>query len=296
MPEPKRHLLITGTGRAGTSFLVRYLDALGFETHFSRFGEHATWDEAANAGAENLPLSALDDQLPYVVKSPWAGEFIDQVLADPGVALDAVVIPMRDLDDAAASRAIVELRDIVEHNDFMTKLDQPWAHRGPTPGGIVYSLHPLDQARILALGFHHLVERLTAADVPIVFLNFPRLALDADYLHAKLAPVLPKPVTAEAARAAHAELADPAKIRVEAAMRDTTIDRLERVALAREIERLRARIGGIEEETENLRREAENLRGESENLRAHAARIEESTMWRALAPLRAALHRMRNRG
>lgn len=295
MPEPKRHLLITGTGRAGTSFLVRYLDALGFETHFSRFGEHATWDEAANAGAENLPLSVLDDQLPYIVKSPWAGEFIDQMLADPGVALDAVVIPMRDLDDAAASRAIVELRDIVEHNDFMTKLDHPWAHRGPTPGGIVYSLHPLDQARILALGFHHLVERLTAADVPIVFLNFPRLALDADYLHAKLAPVLPKPITAEAARAAHANLADPSKIRVGAATPDATIDRLERVALAREVERLREKLKAAESEAGTLRDETETLRGESDGWRAHAERIETSRMWRALAPLRGMLHRARKR-
>jgi hypothetical protein len=33
---PRRHLLIAGTGRAGTSFLVRYLSALGLETEIDR--------------------------------------------------------------------------------------------------------------------------------------------------------------------------------------------------------------------------------------------------------------------
>lgn len=284
--DPKRHLLITGTGRAGTSFLVKYLDALGLETHFSRFGEYASWHEEANAGAEDLPLSALDEQLPYVVKSPWVAEFIDQLLADPGIALDAVVIPLRDLMDAAASRTITELRDVAERNDFATSLDRPWTTRGPTPGGIVYSLHPLDQARILAMGFHHVVERLVAADVPVVFLSFPRLARDADYLHAKLSPVLPRAVTPEEAREAHGLVAEPAKIRVEREAAEDALDKLDRIALNREIDRLRATIKTLEGETESLR-------GHAEGLEAHARAIESSRMWRALAPLRAALHRLR---
>lgn len=243
---PKRHLLISGTGRAGTSFLVRYLDALGLETHFSRFGEHASWNDDANAGAEDLPVSALDDQLPYVVKSPWVGEFIDQLLADPGIALDGVILPIRDLEDVAASRTVTELRDVAEKHEFATRLDRPWALRGSAPGGIVFSLHPLDQARVLAHGFHHLVERLTAADIPVVLLSFPRLARDADYLHRKLAPVLPRPVEVAAARAAHGLVADPAKIRVDHAAADDTIERLDRIALNREIERLRERIRSLE--------------------------------------------------
>lgn len=285
---PKHHLLITGTGRAGTSFLVRYLHALGLETHFSRFGEHAAWHEEANAGAENLPLSSLDAQLPYVVKSPWAAEFIEQMLTDPDIVLDAAVIPVRNLEDAAESRAIVELRDIAEQDDFMTKFEQPWAHRGRTPGGMVYSLHPLDQARILALGFHHLIERLTAAEIPVLFLSFPRLVQDAAYLHAKLSPLLPMPVTPEAARAAHASCADPGMIRVGAQGRDRTLEILDRVALAREIERLRERISGMETE-------ASSARGALEEAREHARIIESSTMWRALAPLRAALRRLQRR-
>ncbi len=285
---PGHHLLIAGTGRSGTSFLVKYFDALGYATHFSRFGDYASWDEAANAGAENLPLPALDADMPYVVKSPWATELIDQIIADPTITLDAVIIPLRDLASASASRTITELRDMAEKNDFWTVLDRPWAHRGSAPGGVVFSLHPLDQARILALGLHHLLERLIAADIPVVFLSFPRLVHDAAYVHQKLAPVLPHPVPAAEALAAHARIADPTKIRVDRAVTDPTIEQLDRVALRREIERLR-------QEIDQLNAEKLTLAVQGQNLADHARAIETSRMWRALAPMRHALHRLRRR-
>ncbi|EGO95439.1 hypothetical protein APM_1745 [Acidiphilium sp. PM] len=286
--SPKHHLLITGTGRSGTSFLVRWFDALGMETHFSRFGEHAAWDEEANAGAENLPLPALDADMPYVVKSPWVSEFIDQLLADPGIVLDGVIVPMRDLMDVAASRTILELRDMAAEPDWPAVMERPWAHRGRTPGGIVYSLHPLDQARVLALGFHHLLERLVAAEVKVVMVSFPRLVEDADYLYRALAPLLPASVDAASARAAHARVADPAKVRVGPGGRDSTLERLDRVALNREIGRLRREMAALEG------RLAE-ASGAAAAARRHAETIERSTMWRALFPLRRALHRLRGR-
>ena len=75
-----RHLLIAGTGRAGTSFLVRYLAKLGLDTQLSRTGADANWDDAANAGLETLLLPGAAD-LPYVIKSPWTYQVIHQALA-----------------------------------------------------------------------------------------------------------------------------------------------------------------------------------------------------------------------
>jgi hypothetical protein len=95
----RRHLLIAGTGRAGTSFLVRFLTELGLETHISRFGENP-WDQAAQAGLEDLPVAAGLENLPHVFKSPWAYQFIEQMLADPAIELEGVIIPMRDLQIA----------------------------------------------------------------------------------------------------------------------------------------------------------------------------------------------------
>ena len=54
--EPRRHLIIAGTGRAGTSFLVRYLTELGLDTIPTREGEAAWWDVEANAGLETIGL------------------------------------------------------------------------------------------------------------------------------------------------------------------------------------------------------------------------------------------------
>jgi len=213
-----RHLLIAGTGRAGTSFLVRYLTLLGLDTNLSRSGPDAVWDEAANAGLEDLPLPQAGN-LPYVIKSPWSYQVIHQVLEAGTLAFDAVVLPMRDLTEAAASRTIVELRDLHGSFPWMADLDHTWEMHGHTPGGIIYSLNPIDQARLLAVGFHQLLERLVRQDIPVILLSFPRLIADAPYLFAKLAPVLPPTVTADLAHAAHAASADSAKVRVGAELR-----------------------------------------------------------------------------
>jgi hypothetical protein len=210
---PSRHLLIAGTGRAGTSFLVRYLHALGLDTHIARHGD-GLWDEAAQAGLENLPVGVAPGTLPYVVKSPWLTECIDQVLDEGMIAIDAVVVPVRDLAEATTSRLVLERQAIQRSPIWATGAGHGWGVWSGAPGGALYSLHPLDQARILALGFHHLIQRLVAADIPVVLLDFPRMVDDGDYLFARLRPVLPAGTSAAQARAAHAAVADPARPRI----------------------------------------------------------------------------------
>ena len=211
--SPERHLIIAGTGRAGTSFLVRYLTELGLDTTLARNGERAGWDSEANAGLENLLFSGAD--LPYVVKSPWIGEYIDQVLNEKQFKIDAFIVPVRDLVEAAASRVVLEQRAIHQHNPWMAdQLDRTWETYGHTAGGLVYSLNPLDQARLLAVQFHQLVLKVAEAGIPLVFPVFPRIASDWDYLHKCLQPILPPEITEDLARATHGRVADAAKVRV----------------------------------------------------------------------------------
>ena len=268
-PPPRHHLLIAGTGRAGTSFLVRWLAAAGLRTHLSA---HATpmWDDDANAGLEDLPLAADSQAAPYVMKSPWLVEVIDDVLANPRIVLDAVIIPMRDLNEAAASRVVQELQTAHRKNPWMADLGRTFEQWGTTPGGVVYSLDPVDQARLLAVSFHRLVQRLVKADVPVVLLDFPRLALDADYLFSKLRRFVP--ATVAQGRAAHAELADPEKIRIGrelAADQDAVapdrlgeaLTRLDAVALRREVRRLLGDLAEAERAATAQREETADLRG-----------------------------------
>jgi len=271
----RRHMLIAGTGRAGTSFLVRYLSALGLETEIERSGQ-SQWNEEANAGLETMPLLTPGADLPYVIKTPWIVEFADHILKQDAVAIDALIIPVRDLAEAAASRTILERRAIHERAPWMAELDTSHETWGWMPGGLLFSLNPLDQARVLATDFHRLIQRFVDADTPIVFLSFPRLIHDGDYLFSKLRPHLPAAISAEQALAAHRALADPAKVRVGNEMSTTsstsTHDELDQIAMRRELQRLRIASDQGKAESERLRAElaaeSERLRGEVAMLRA----------------------------
>jgi hypothetical protein len=259
-PPKRRHLLIAGTGRAGTSFLVRFLTELGLETHISRFGENP-WDPASQAGFEDLPVGAGLENLPHVFKTPWAYQLIEQMLADPAIELEAVIIPMRDLTEAAASRSIIELQAIHGQAPWMARIRRTWEDWGVTNGGVVFSLNPVDQARLLALGFHRLVNRLVLAEVPLIFVAFPRLVQDADYLFGKLRPLIPPSITLEQARRSHRRTADASLARVGRELRRVgerkgepagsasampTLEELDNIALRRELVRLRDELAETE--------------------------------------------------
>lgn len=255
----RHHLLIAGTGRAGTSALVQYLTALGLETHLAKRSD-ADWYNSAQAGLEDLPFAAPD--LPYVIKSPWSHQVIDQVLADPNIKLDAVLVPIRDLLEAATSRSIVQLQAMHQDAAWMTQMTTTWDQWGSAPGGAIYSVNPIDQERLLAVGFHRLLERVAQADVPIVLLAFPRFAIDPDYLFRQLRAVLPIDISVRRARDVHAATFSPAKVRVgrEPAsetrlapnvgeMAEPSFAALDNVALKRELERLRVELDALRKST-----------------------------------------------
>ena len=274
----ERHIVIAGTGRSGTSFLVRYLTALGFDTTLARNGEAAGWDLEANAGLENIGLGYGGEALPYVIKSPWIGEYVDKLLTEKRFKIDAFIVPVRDLVEAATSRTVLELRAIHQGHPWMAEcLDKSWETFAHTPGGIIYSLNPLDQARLLAVQFHHLVLQVSEASVPIVFPVFPRIATDWEYLHRCLESVLPRNVTREMAHSAHIQVADTSKIRVtgetaeKAESKATNSDQpqagprypgqreVDNIALRREIVRLRQELASQAVARLGLEREREAL-------------------------------------
>ncbi|MDC7787473.1 hypothetical protein PQJ75_09360 [Rhodoplanes sp. TEM] len=241
-----RHLYIAGTGRAGTTFLVRYLTALGLDTVLAR-DPQAKIDADAQAGLEDPPSLVDGPGAPYVVKTPWLFKVLDDMLARGQLAADGVIVPMRDLRQAAASRLILEHQAILRETAWVKDLDTPWDVWGSVPGGLIHSMQRVDAERILAVGFHQLIERLVREDVPIVLLSFPRFAADADYLHARLAPVLPQ-VTLAQARDAFARTAESgtARTETELAGADDEDVRLQNAALKREIAVLQRRLDALE--------------------------------------------------
>ena len=285
--NPERHLVIAGTGRAGTSFLVRYLTELGLDTTLTRKGDAADWDAEANAGLEDLVVAGKS--LPYVVKSPWIGEYVEQVVKQDRFKIDAFIVPVRDLVEVATSRVVLEQRAIHQHNPWMAEqLDRTWENYGHTPGGLVYSLNTLDQARLLAVQFHRLVLKVSESGIPLVFPVFPRIATDWKYLHKCLQPVLPPEITEDQARDAHARVADKTKVRVKGEIfheassnviyrkelgsepRYPSPPEVDNMALRREISRLRRELHAHQRDAQTS--ELESAKRELERERERAVR------------------------
>lgn len=170
--DRRRHLVITGTGRAGTTFLVQLLGRLGLDIGFTDPAHEIALH--CNAGLE---WNLSDPNAPYVVKNPRLCDELDTALAAGGVAIDHVLIPIRDLHAAAESR-----RDVVRRV-------------GAAPGervigGVWPGSDAARQEEFLALKLYSLMRTISRYDLPHTLLEFPRLVSDGRYLFDKLWPVL----------------------------------------------------------------------------------------------------------
>ncbi len=163
-PDPTPKVLITGTGRAGTTLLVQVLTDLGLDTGFP---VDAPVDERVHAGLE-LPLD--DPEGPRIVKSPTAIRRLDGLLESGRLRLEHVIIPMRDLDIAAASR--------VRNTKYGANLS--------SPGGLLGTRSATRQAEALALLQYELMYQLARHDIALTLLWFPRFTTDGEYLARKL--------------------------------------------------------------------------------------------------------------
>ncbi len=108
--------VIAGTGRAGTTFLVRVLSRAGADTGFRCI--NGIWYDTctggiANAGFERHPRPTDGrvswERLPMVVKDPRLSLWIDD-LEESGFAFAGIVAPVRNLHDAAESRIARDLQ------------------------------------------------------------------------------------------------------------------------------------------------------------------------------------------
>ena len=171
-PVPRRHLIITGTGRTGTTFLVQLMTALGMDTGFSEPSQGVY--EVCRAGME-WDLRAPD--CPYVVKDPRLCHTLDEIVREGLATIDHAIVPIRELYSAAESRRFVTA--------------QSGAPPGGVAGGVWLTDAPEQQESVLAVQFYELFHTLARHDIDTTILHFPRLATDPDYLFRKLSPVLP---------------------------------------------------------------------------------------------------------
>lgn len=168
------HLLISGTGRSGTTLLVQIFTYLGLDTGFMRDEVLEKVDSISAAGLEHRLFSI---KKPYIIKSPWLSDDIERALSE-GIHIDCVIIPTRNLFSAAESR-----RRVYKENARLG-LDAIKA-----PGSLWKTDKPEEQEFALATQFYKLLYPLISHNVPVIFLDFPAFAKDFDYFYSKLQPV-----------------------------------------------------------------------------------------------------------
>jgi len=163
-------IVITGTGRAGTTFLVSLFTLLGFDTGFTKeqvIQMNSGWkpDFGPRAGLEREWQLGLD-----VVKSPSFCYCIDAILEK--VKVDCVLVPIRDLTKAAQSRVV---------NQERAKTSTP------VTGGFIKGAKDLEsQKQVLLEMIYKLCLSSSPFLVPLIFLKYPKLIVDPDYLYTKL--------------------------------------------------------------------------------------------------------------
>lgn len=165
-------IIITGTGRAGTTALVQLFAALGFDTGYTADEMAAGIDPIARAGLEK-PMTG--PRAPYVAKSPWYADALQAALDAGTVRLFAAILPMRTLFAAAESRRHVYTQAQAQGRDPDTQ-----------PGTLWKTDRPEGQEAQLAMQYYKALYPLVQHEVPVFMLDFPRFVTDPVYLHARL--------------------------------------------------------------------------------------------------------------
>jgi len=184
---PRRHVIISGTGRAGTTFLVQLLTHLGLDTGFKPEELAGHIDKRAQAGLEH---DIRNPDCPYIVKNPNLMEYIEEILDRGDIIVEHVFIPMRDLHAAAQSRRQVQNKAKAEwplHKRISRALRR--AHK-QVNGGLTFTKNQKDQETVLLNQFYKLLLCLSDKPIPVTVLHFPRIVNDCGFLFEKLKPIL----------------------------------------------------------------------------------------------------------
>ncbi len=197
---PRRHVVITGTGRAGTTFLVQLLTNLGLETGYTP--DNMLLDEFSRAGLEH---DIRREDAPYIVKSPRFCDYAEEVLSRDDILIDHVFIPVRELQAAAESRRYAHRRVVSKAPLLWRLVNKVQPLEGVRGGllrinhqlahGLIHRLRPLlslerEQENILLQQIYKLALALSRTPLPVTLLHYPTLVKDSLYLYRKLQPIL----------------------------------------------------------------------------------------------------------
>jgi hypothetical protein len=155
-------IIITGTGRAGTTFLVHLLTLCGVDTGFKKENADIFIDNKSFGGLES---SSHD---PYVLKSPHFCDKIEDL--NSKYFIDYVIIPIRSLEKAASSRIRV----------------------GNSNGGYWEATSQVGQEIVLLENFYKAIHSCAKLNIDVILIDFDVIMSEKDVLFVTLRKPFPK--------------------------------------------------------------------------------------------------------
>ena len=146
-------ILITGTGRCGTTFLIKLFSFLEYDTGFTKENYKKYIFKNCNAGMEkNINADH------YILKNPEFIKNIDTIIQEHNIK--KIIIPIRDYKLSAASRLV---------NKF-------------NAGGFWNARYEKEQIAFYNKIMADYLFYMTKYNIPTIFLDFDKMVNDKKYL------------------------------------------------------------------------------------------------------------------
>ncbi len=156
-------ILITGTGRCGTTFLIKLFSFLDFNTGYDRTNYKKSISSNCNSGMERNYTANY-----YILKSPLFINNIEDIVKDTSIKIKTVIIPIRDLKMAANSRVKYEKSN----------------------GGLWNATDELSQINFYKNILTNYIVISTKYNINTIFIDFDKMINDKIYLFNKLKNIL----------------------------------------------------------------------------------------------------------
>lgn len=161
--EKKEKILITGTGRCGTTFLIKLFTFLDFNTGYNKDNYKNFIHSNCNSGMERRYNEKYD-----ILKNPIFLSNIKIILEDTSVIIKTVIIPIRDLKSSAMSR--------LKNNN--------------STGGLWNAVDESSQIQYYKDILTNYLYFMTKYDINTIFIDFDKMITDRKYLFDKIKNIL----------------------------------------------------------------------------------------------------------
>jgi len=156
-------ILITGTGRCGTTFLIKLFSFLDFDTGYNRDNYNLSISSNCNSGMEREYTENY-----YILKNPFFMSNIENIIKDTSITIKYVIIPIRDFKMSAKSR--------LKH--------------GKEAGGLWNAEDELSQINFYENIFQDYIFISNKYNINTIFIDFDKMINDKTYLFNTLKIIL----------------------------------------------------------------------------------------------------------